>query len=101
MAAAKLEREGRLSPATLQPVEDYAKGEFIRDYLAGPKDAAATARIEAKMADLFGVDPALSRSMGGRIDTQTLLRELYRREGKVGSRYDVNVTTYDPFPFSY
>jgi carboxypeptidase C (cathepsin A) len=101
MAAAKLERDGRLSPATLQPVIDYAKGEFIRDYLAGPKDQAATARIEAKMTDLFGVDPSLARTMGGRVDTQTLLRELYRREGKVGSRYDINVTTYDPYPFSY
>ena len=101
MAAAKLEREGRLSPETLQPAIDYAKGEFIHDYLAGPKDQAATARIEAKITDLLGVDPALSRSMGGRVDTQTLLRELFRREGKVGSRYDINVTTFDPFPFSY
>ena len=101
MAAAKLEREGRLSPATLQPVEDYAKGEFIHDFLAGPKDEAATARLVGKVTDLVGVDPALAKSMGGRIYTQTLLRELYRREGKVGSRYDISVTTYDPFPFSY
>ena len=101
MAAAKLEREGRLSPATLQPAIDYARGEFIRDYLAGPRDAAATARIVGRITDLLGVDPALAHGMGGRVDTQTLLRELYRREGKVGSRYDINVTTYDPFPFSY
>ncbi len=101
MAAAKLEREGRLSPATLQPAIDYARGEFIRDYMAGPRDTAATARVVARITDLLGVDPALARGMGGRVDTQTLLRELYRREGKVGSRYDINVTTYDPFPFSY
>ena len=101
MAAAKLEREGRLTPATLQGAEDYAKGEFIHDYMAGPKDAAATGRVVARITDLLGVDPTLARTMGGRIDTQTLLRELYRREGKVGSRYDINVTTYDPFPFSY
>ncbi len=101
MAAAKLERDGRLSAAALQPAEDYARGDFIRDYLAGPKDAAATARLEAKITELVGLDPALTASMAGRIDTRTLLRQLYRAQGKVGSRYDINVTTYDPFPFSY
>ena len=101
MAAAKLERDGRLTPANLQPVEDYARGDFLVDYMKGPHDEAAMARIVGRITDLLGVDPALAKSMGGRIDTQTLLRELYRRDGKVGSRYDINVTTYDPFPFSY
>ena len=101
MAAAKLEREGRLTAAALQPVQDYARSEFIVDYLRGPGDAAATARVIAKVTELLGADPALVKSMAGRVDTQTLLRELYRREGKVGSRYDINVTTFDPFPFSY
>jgi carboxypeptidase C (cathepsin A) len=101
MAAARLEREGKLTPSTLQPVEQYARSEFIVDYLRGPVDAAATARIIARVTELVGADPALVKSMGGRVDTQTLLRELYRREGKVGSRYDINVTTFDPFPFSH
>ena len=101
MAAARLEREGKLTSSTLHPVEEYARSEFIVDYLRGPADAAATARIIAKVTELLGADPALVKSMGGRVDTQTLLRELYRREGKVGSRYDINVTTFDPFPFSH
>jgi carboxypeptidase C (cathepsin A) len=101
MAAARFEREGKLTPSTLQPVEEYARSAFIVDYLRGPADAAATARIIAKVTELLGGDPALVKSMGGRVDTQTLLRELYRREGKVGSRYDINVTTFDPFPFSH
>ena len=101
MAAAKLEREGKLSPEALQPVEEYARTSFLNDYMRGPKDEAATTRIVGRISDLLGVDPALAQTMGGRVDTQTLLRELYRRQGKVGSRYDINVTTYDPFPFSY
>jgi carboxypeptidase C (cathepsin A) len=101
MAAAQLERQGKLTPAALQPVEDYAQGEFVVDFMKGARDPAATSRIIGKMTSLLGVDPALAQTMGGRVDTQTLLRELYRREGKVGSRYDINVTTYDPFPFSY
>ncbi len=101
MAAAKLEREGKLTPESLKAVEDYARGEFITDYLKGVRDTAATASIVAKMVELTGVDPALAQAMGGRVDTQTLLREVYRRQGKVGSRYDINVTAYDPFPYSY
>jgi carboxypeptidase C (cathepsin A) len=101
MAAAELERQGKLTPAALKPVEDYAQSEFLVDFMRGPRDPAATARTIGKMTSLLGVDPALAQTMGGRVDTQTLLRELYRRQGKVGSRYDINVTTYDPFPYSY
>jgi carboxypeptidase C (cathepsin A) len=101
MAAAQLEREGQLSPDALKPVEDYARTEFIADYLRGPRDEIATARLVARVTALLGADPTLVQTMGGRVDTQTLLRELYRREGKIGSRYDINVTTYDPFPLSY
>ncbi len=100
MAAAKFEREGRLSAAALKPVEEYARTEFVADYLRGGRDEAATARLIARVTDFLGVDPALVKAMGGRVDTQTLLRELYRHEQKIGSRYDINVTTYDPFPFS-
>jgi carboxypeptidase C (cathepsin A) len=102
MAAAKLEREGRrLSPEAVAPIEAYAKGEFLADLMAGPQDAAATQRVATRIADLFGLDPALVQSMGGRVDAPTLLRELYRRESKIGSKYDINVTIYDPFPWSH
>jgi len=40
------------------------------------------------------------RRAGGRLETQAYLREVYRAEGKLGSRYDSNVTSYDPFPFA-
>jgi carboxypeptidase C (cathepsin A) len=101
MAAAKLEREGRLSPETMAPVEAYLKSDFMVDWMKGPRDAAAQQRLNAKMTELLGVDPELARTMGGRVDTQTLLRQAFRREGKVGSRYDINLTAADPFPFSY
>jgi carboxypeptidase C (cathepsin A) len=95
------EREGRLSADALRPVEDYARTEFISDYLRGGRDEEATARLIVRVTELLGADPSLVKTMGGRVDTQTLLRELYRREGKIGSRYHINVTTYDPFHFSY
>lgn len=101
MAAARLERDGRLSAEAIAPVDVYAKGEFLQDLIKGPQDLAATGRIVAHVTRLLGISPALAQSMGGRIDTQTFLRELYRREGRIGSRYDINITGYDPFPWSY
>jgi len=40
------------------------------------------------------------RRAGGRLETQAYLREVFRTEGKLGSRYDSNVTSWDPFPFA-
>ncbi|MBU1376707.1 MAG: peptidase S10 [Alphaproteobacteria bacterium] len=101
MAAAKYEREGKpLSPETLAEVEAYARGEFVTDMLKGQSDPAAVARIVERVTRYTGLDPALVRRMGGRIDTQTFLRELYRDQGRIASIYDANVTAYDPFPWS-
>ena len=101
MAAAKYEREGKpLSPQTLAEVEAYARGEFVTDMLKGQSDPAALDRLVQKVTTYTGLDPALVRRMGGRIDTQTFLRELYRDQGRIASIYDANVTAYDPFPWA-
>jgi len=100
MAAGHLERQGRLTPAAMGEVERYVRGQYATDLLNGKSDPAATQRMAAKVAELTGLDPALVRRMGGRIDSRTYLREIRRDEGKIGSVYDSNVTAWDPFPFS-
>jgi carboxypeptidase C (cathepsin A) len=101
MAAAKYEREGKpLNAQTLAEVEDYARGEFVTDLLKGQSDPAAVNRVVERVTRYTGLDPALVRRMGGRIDTQTFLRELYRDQGRLASIYDANVTAYDPFPWA-
>ncbi len=99
MAAGHFERLGRpLDDATLGPVELYDRTEFVTDFLAGPRDTAATDRLSAHVADLTGLDPALVRRLDGRVEVETYLREIHRARGLIGSIYDSNVTTYDPFP---
>jgi carboxypeptidase C (cathepsin A) len=101
MAAGHFEREGKpLDAATMGPVEDYVRTEFVTDFLAGPKDKAATERLVAKVADLTGLDPAEVRRLNGRVDGRTYLRDIRRDQGLVGSVYDSNYTAYDPFPSS-
>ena len=46
-AAAYREKKGPVSRADLADVEQYAVGDYLRDWLRGPRDAAAVARIDA------------------------------------------------------
>jgi carboxypeptidase C (cathepsin A) len=101
MAAAAYERQGKaLDPAAMAEVEAYARGEFAVDLMKGRSDPAAVGRVVDRVTRYTGLDPALVRRMGGRVDSRTFLRELYREQGKLASVYDSNVTTWDPYPWS-
>src|SRR5206468_2041987 len=85
MAAGNFERQGRtLNSATMSEVENYARTEFVTDFLKGSSDRAATDRLAAHVASYTGLDPALVRRLDGRIDIQTYLREIRRSTGQVG-----------------
>jgi carboxypeptidase C (cathepsin A) len=100
IAAANLERTHNLSAATMQPVIDYTRGTYATTLMAGRTDPAAQEAMIKKVTELTGLDPVFVKRSGGRIETQAYLREIYRSEGKLGSRYDSNVTAWDPFPFA-
>ena len=87
-----------MSRADLADVEQYAVGDYLRDWLRGPRDAAAVARIDERVAALTGMDPATVRRLGGEIDKDDFLREFERAQGKVVAFYDASVDAYDPFP---
>ncbi len=101
MAAAHYEREGKaLTPALMSEVETYARTDYILDLMRGVRDKAAIDRIVAKVAPYTGLDPVAVRRMGGRIESRAFLRELYRDDGRLGSWYDSNVTSFDPYPLA-
>ena len=101
MAAAKRERDGKLlTAADMADVEEYARTEFTVDLLRGARDPAAVERIVQRVASYTGLDVALVRRLGGRVDLPTFAREFQRGDGRISSRYDVNVSAYDPFPWS-
>ncbi|WP_158915939.1 S10 family peptidase [Caulobacter sp. S45] len=100
MAAANLERHGELDAAHMAPVIAYARGDFASDLMKGRTDPAANQRLTAKVSELTGLDPNFVKVSGGRIETQAFLREVFRQQGKLGSRYDSNVTEWDPFPYA-
>jgi carboxypeptidase C (cathepsin A) len=100
MAAAALDAKGQFDREALRDVERYAGGDYLLDMLKGERDAAAVARVSARVAAFTGLDPALVKRLGGRVDTGTFQRELHRGEGRIGSAYDPNVTAFDPYPMS-
>jgi carboxypeptidase C (cathepsin A) len=100
IAAANLERQGKLTDAAMADIIQYTRTDYVTDLLKGRSDTQAIERIVKRVTELSGLDPNFVRHLGGRLETQAYLREVYRSEGKLGSRYDSNVTSYDPFPFA-
>jgi carboxypeptidase C (cathepsin A) len=100
IVAANYERQGKLTPETMAAVIDYTRGEYAVDLMKGNSDPAATPRVVKKVTELTGLDPTFVKESGGRLETQAFLREEFRETGKLGSRYDPNVTAYDPFPYN-
>jgi carboxypeptidase C (cathepsin A) len=78
----------------------YTRGDYATDLLKGRSDAGATPRIVKHVTEMTGLEEEFVRRSGGRLETGAYLREVFRENGKIGSVYDSNVTSYDPFPFA-
>ena len=99
MAAAHLEQEHKLTPEAVADVEAYVRGDYMATLVKGRTDPAAFDAMIKRVSDMTGLDPTFVRRLGGRLETQAYLREKFRDQGQLGSRYDSNVTAYDPFPW--
>jgi carboxypeptidase C (cathepsin A) len=99
-AAVEREQSGPVTRDQLADVERYARGDYLSDYLRGPRDLAAVARMVDRVSAFTGLDQALVRKLDGRVDKRTFLREFDRAHGKVGANYDATITAYDPAPAS-
>ncbi len=100
ITAAHLEREKKLTPEAMADVIKYTRGEYATTLLKGRSDLDATKAMIQHVTELTGLDPAFVKYSGGRLETGAYLREVFREEGKLGSVYDSNVTSFDPFPFA-
>lgn len=94
------EAKGPVKRTDLADVEAYARGEFLADLVKGEADKEATNRLADKVAELTGIDQAVSRRLAGRFDVGEFRREFDRKNGKVTGRYDGSVRGFDPYPDS-
>jgi len=100
IAAARLERDSKLTPEAMAEVIGYTRGEYATALLKGRSDPEATRKMIEHVTERTGLDPAFVKFSGGRLETGAYLREVFREQGKLGSIYDSNVTSFDPFPFA-
>jgi carboxypeptidase C (cathepsin A) len=100
ITAAHLEREKKLTPEAMAEVIKYTLGDYATTLLKGRSDPDAAKAMIQHVTELTGLDPAFVKYSGGRLETGAYLREVFREEGKLGSVYDSNVTSFDPFPFA-
>jgi carboxypeptidase C (cathepsin A) len=98
IVAAHMEREHTLTAEAMAPVIAYSRSDYAAALLKGRSDPTATQQMIQHVTELTGLDPVFVKRAGGKLETQAYLREVYRSEGKLGSRYDPNVTAWDPFP---
>ncbi|PPT71242.1 S10 family peptidase [Xanthomonas arboricola] len=98
IAAAHLERQGQLSDTAMRQVIDYTRGDYAVALMRGRTDPQATEAMLQQVTRMTGLDATYVRRSGGRLETQAYLREVFRDKGELGSRYDSNVTAFDPFP---
>jgi len=100
ITAAHFERLHKLTAENMAPVIAYTRGEYATDLLKGRSDPQAITRIVKKVTELTGLEEEFVRRSGGRLEIGAYLREVFREEGRIGSVYDSNVTSFDPFPFA-
>jgi carboxypeptidase C (cathepsin A) len=100
ITAANLERQHKLTTEAMRDVISYTQTDYATTLLKGRADEAAQQKMIARVTDMTGLDPQFVKYSGGRLETEAYLREVHREEGKLGSVYDSNVTSFDPFPFA-
>ncbi len=100
ISAAYLERQHKLTAENMAKVIAYTQSEYVIDLLKGPADPQATARMVKQVTAMTGLEEEFVRRSGARLETGAYLREVFREKGKLGSVYDSNVTSWDPFPFA-
>jgi len=100
IVAAHLEREHKLTSQAMAPVIAYTEGAYATALIEGRSDPAATKAMIQHVTEITGLDPEFVKRSGGRLAAGAYLREVYREQGKLGSAYDSNVTSYDPFPYA-
>jgi carboxypeptidase C (cathepsin A) len=100
IAAAHLEREHQLTPQAMADIIAYTEGDYATALIKGHSDPAATDAMIQRVTQMTGLDPTFVKESGGRLDTQAYVREVHREQGKIGSVYDSNVTSFDPFPYA-
>jgi len=99
-AVARRAKGKAVTRADMTDVESYATSDFLIDLIKGQADVDANNRLSDKVAELTGIDQAVSLRLAGRFAVAEFRREFDRRNGRITGRYDASVMGPDPNPDS-
>lgn len=100
MAAVSLDRQGKLSPAALAPVERFALGDYIAALTSPSADAQDRQQLYATVANAIGLPQEIVARWAGRVPMAVFTKEIRRGTGEIVSNYDAAVGGSDPYPNS-
>ena len=97
-AATAREEKGPVGRADLADVEAYARGEYLSDWLAGPRDAEASKRRIARVAEITALPADVVARYNGDLDEWDFLRERGRLSGRKLAFYDATLSAGQTAP---
>lgn len=100
-AAVNFEKQGALTPQSLQDAEGFALGDYLTALIARAGDSARDAPVYAEVAKLIGMPETDVARWQGRVPPGLFVKEIHHDEGEVVSRYDGSVTAPDSNPPAY
>ena len=96
LAAATLEKAGRLTPQAVDEAYRYAFGPYLSTLAGPPPDADAARAFYAKVADMSGIpEPVVAKE---RAQLDPFAHDVRSRDGRLYSLYDDTVSIADPYP---
>ena len=96
LAAATLERAGKLTPQAVDDAYRYAFGPYLSTLAGPPLDADAARAFYAKVADMSGIPEAVVAKERAQLDPSA--HDVRSRDGRLYSLYDDTVSIADPYP---
>ena len=97
LAAAKLERDGKFSPAALAQAEHFALTDYLTTLAGPPLQGDAAKAFYARVAGFTGISAdALAQTRGFIRDAY--VKNLNIGDGKIVSHYDATFASDDPYP---
>jgi carboxypeptidase C (cathepsin A) len=98
--AATLRGDKALAGDGLSDVESFAMHDYLVALAAGPQPGPETTALYQKLASLTGLEADQIARWRGRIPLRAFTREVDRRDGRIVSIYDSDVSAPDPDPLN-
>ena len=97
-AAAQLDRQGKLSAASMAPIEQFARTDYALYLLEGRTHPERLAQLVDILVPMTGLSREYLLKTGGKVEPQSYLQEIYKSRGQLANYFDTTIAYPNPFP---